>query len=148
MTSALRTFVGFAMASLMSIAAPPIAAQPAAELKIIATDPAPDALLARQQPFFVRFEAKSAAPLSISASGWFKGQPVLDDGGTGAPAQLPAGGIGVVSFFYWSDKPTKIDEVRLHVADARSGASINDYAFPVSLTWLSDDPPPRDVPAW
>jgi hypothetical protein len=123
-------------------------AEPAAGLKILATDPAPDALLARQQPFYVRFAATSAMPVTVTVSGWFKGKIVLDDGGTGAPAALPAGGIGVVSFFYWSDKPTRIDEVRLHLTDARSGAKIDDYAFPVALTWLADEPPLREPAAW
>jgi hypothetical protein len=123
-------------------------ADAATELRILATDPAPDALLARQQPFYVRFAVTGATPVAVTVSGWVKGQPVIDDGGTGAPAQLPAGGIGVVSFFYWSDRPTRIDEVRLHVTDARSGAKIDDYKFPVALTWLSDEPPLREPAAW
>jgi len=123
-------------------------AEPATQLKILATDPAPDALLARQQPFYVRFAVTGATPVAITVSGWFKGKPVIDDGGTGAPAQLPAGGNGVVSFFYWSERPTRIDEVRLHLTDARSGAKIDDYAFPVALTWLADEPPLREPAAW
>src|SRR3982750_2855809 len=82
-------------------------------LKILATDPAPDALLARQQPFYVRFAVTATMPVTVTVSGWFKGKPVIDDGGTGAPAQLRAAGTGVVSFFYWSERPTRIDEVRL-----------------------------------
>jgi hypothetical protein len=124
-------------------------AAPAPELKTLATDPAPDALLARQQPFYVRFELKSAAPATVSASGLYKGAPVIDDGGTGAPALLPAGGgIGAVSFFYWGEKPTRIDEVRLRINDKVSGAQLGEYAFPVALTWLTDDPPPREPAAW
>ena len=34
------------------------------------------------------------------------------------------------------------------VTDVRSGAKINDYAVPVALTWLADDPPPRKPAAW
>ena len=115
-------------------------AEPAAELKVLATDPAPDALLARQQPFYVRF--------AVTVSAWFQGKMIIDDGGTGAPALVPAGGTGVVSLFYWSERPTRIDELRLHVTDARSGAKINDYALPVALTWLADDPPRREPAAW
>src|SRR5476649_2948829 len=124
-------------------------AQSAAELKVLATDPAPDALLARQQPFFVRFELKNSAPAAVTGSGLYKGKTVIDDGGTGAPAMLLAGGgIGVVSFFYWSEKPTRIDEVRLKINDPSSGAQISEYAFPVALTWLTDDPPPHAAAAW
>ena len=130
------------------LCAAPGHAQSAAQLKIIATDPAPDVLLARQQPFFVRFEVVAATPLAVAVSGWFKGKPVLDNGGSSAPALLPAGGIGVVSLFYWGEQPTRIDEVRLQLTDARSGAAINEYAFPVALTWLSDDPPARPSAAW
>ena len=128
-------------------AAMPWGAQAGSELKVLATDPAPDALLARQQPFFVRFEVTSAAPIAVSVSGWFKGSPVLDNGGTGTPARLAEGGIGVVSFFYWGEQPTRIDEVRLHLTDAR-GANITEYGFPVALTWLGDDAPPREPAAW
>ena len=123
-------------------------AEPAAELKVLATDPAPDALLARQQPFYVRFAVTGAAPAAVTVSAWFQGRMVVDDGGTGAPAIVPAGGTGVVSLFYWSERPTRIDELRLHVTNARSGAKINDYAVPVALTWLADDPPPRKPAAW
>ncbi|MEO8442754.1 MAG: hypothetical protein ABI547_09720, partial [Betaproteobacteria bacterium] len=41
-----------------------------------------------------------------------------------------------------------IDEVRLHLTDARNGAKIDDYAFPVALTWLADEPPLREPAAW
>src|SRR6187549_3486524 len=112
-------------------------AEPAAELKVLATDPAPDALLARLQPFYVRFAVTGAAPAAVTVSAWFQGRMVVDDGGT-----------GVVSLFYWSERPTRIDELRLHVTNARSGAKINDYAVPVALTWLADDPPPRKPAAW
>ncbi len=66
-------------------------AEPAAELKVLATDPAPDALLARQQPFYVRFAVTGAAPAAVTVSAWFQGKIVIDDGGTGAPAMVPAG---------------------------------------------------------
>jgi len=121
----------------------------AAELKILATDPAPDVLLARAQPFFVRFEVTSTTESVVSVSGRFNGAAAVDQGGVGAPALLKAGrDIGVVSLFYWGERPTRIDEVRLQIRDAHSGAPITEYAFPVSLTWLADDPPPRDPAAW
>lgn len=123
-------------------------AEPAPELQILATDPAPDALLARQQPFFVRFAVTGTAPVAVTVSGRFKGIAVIDDGGISAPALLPGGGTGVVSFFYWGETPTRIDEVRLHITDPRSGGKLNDYTFPVALTWLTDDAPPREPAAW
>jgi hypothetical protein len=123
-------------------------AQPVTQFKVLATDPAPDALLARQQPFYVQFEVRGTAPHSVTVSGWFKGKPVFDNGGTGAPAILAANATGVVSFFYWGEQPTKIDEVRLHLSDAANGAAVADYAFPVALTWLSDDPTPRQPAPW
>ena len=123
--------------------------QCAAELKVLATDPAPDALMARQQPFFVRFELTYPAPAIVTVGGLYKGMPVIDDGGAGAPAILPSGGgVGVVSFFYWGEKPTRIDEVRLKITDPAGGTNITEYAFPVTLTWLTDDPPPREPAPW
>jgi hypothetical protein len=124
------------------------AARAPSELTLLATDPAPDALMARQQPFFVRFEVKAGVPVTVGVSGWFKGKPVLDNGGSGVPVRLSTSGVGVVSFFYWGEQPTRIDEVRLHVTDAATGAKVNDYGFPVALTWLADDPAPREPAAW
>ena len=124
-------------------------AQSAIELKVTAVDPAPDALLARQQPFFVRFEMKSSAPAAVSVRGFFKGAAVLDNVGMSVPAALPAGGgIGVVSLFYWGEQPTRIDEVRLKIRSSATGAPDKEYAFPVTLTWLTDEPPPREPAAW
>ena len=40
-------------------------AQSVVELRILATDPAPDVLLALQQPFFMHFEVVSLTPLAV-----------------------------------------------------------------------------------
>jgi hypothetical protein len=140
LTSVVARMAGVALVCAAVLAC----AQPAPPVKILATDPAPDALLARQQPFFIRFELKSVAPATVTVSSYYHGKPVFDDGGTGAPAMLPAGGgIGVVSFFYWGEKPTRIDEVRLSVNTIGS-----EQSFPVALTWLTDDAPPREPAVW
>jgi len=138
---------GVIWVALLAATRPALAAP--ADLTVLATDPAPDALLARQQPFYVRFALQIATPAAVTVSGLYKGKSVIDDGGTGTPAVLPAnGGTGVVSFFYWGEKPTRIDEVRLKVNDPQSGATISEYKFPVTLTWLTDDPPLREPAAW
>jgi hypothetical protein len=143
LTGALRCAIFAALLIVQPLAAA------TTELKILATDPAPDVLLARAQPFFVRFELTNDAESAVSVSGRFKGAAAVDQGGVGAPAQMKAGrGVGVVSLFYWGENPTRLDEVRLQVRDARSSALIAEYAFPVSLTWLTDDAPPREPAAW
>jgi hypothetical protein len=145
----LPVLVAYVVCAALLVATTPAVADSAPELKILAIDPAPDALLARQQPFYVRFELQNATPAAVTVSGLYKGKAVIDDGGTGAPALLPAnGGTGVVSFFYWGEKPTRIDEVRLKISEPQSGATIKEYKFPVALTWLTDDPPPREPAAW
>ncbi|MCE9640006.1 MAG: hypothetical protein K8S22_07645 [Betaproteobacteria bacterium] len=147
-SSAALSFIRLACAACLLTSTAAYAA-PAVELKILATDPAPDVMLARQQPFFVRFELKSAEPVTVTVSGLYKSKAVIDDGGGSAPLLLPAGGgTGVVNFFYWGEKPTRIDEVRLRIDDRASGAKLSEYSFPVALTWLMDDPPPRELPAW
>ena len=55
---------------VLSLSASSLCAAPASELKILATDPAPDALMARNQPFFVRFEVKAPSPVTVSSSGF------------------------------------------------------------------------------
>ena len=147
-SSAALSFIRLACAACL-LTSTPASAAPAVELKILATDPAPDVMLAREQPFFVRFELKNAEPVTVTVSGLYKSKAVIDDGGGSAPLLLPAGGgTGVVSFFYWGEKPTRIDEVRLKIDDRASGAKLSEYAFPVALTWLMDDPPPRELPTW
>ncbi len=143
--SAIRSVVGVTLMFGAILAFP----ANAPELRILATDPAPDVLLARAQPFFVRFEVTSAAESAVSVSGRFQGAAVVDNGGVSAPARLPAGGgNGVASIFYWGENPARIDEVRLQILDPHSGATITEYAFPVALTWLTDDPPRRAPAAW
>lgn len=136
------------LALALCCALAPSYAQPASELQVVATDPAPDALMARNEPFFVRFEVKSAVRVTVTASGWFKGRPVLESSGTSAPARLEGNGSGVVSLFYWSEAPTKIDEVHLQISDPSGGAPLAEYAFPVALTWLADEPRPRERARW
>ena len=139
----------FTVCALLVLAQPRAVAGTATELKILATDPAPDVLLARAQPFFVRFEVTSAAETAVSVGGRLKGAAVIDHGGVSAPARLKAGGgNGVVSLFYWGEIPTRIDEVRLLIHDPQSGAPVAEYTFPVSLTWLADEPPRRAPAAW
>ena len=147
MSAAANAILRAVIYTLMFVAMNALAQAPS-ELILIATDPAPDALMAHQQPFFVRFQVKAGMPVSVAVSGWFKGKPVLDNGGTGAPVRFSTSGVGVVSFFYWGEQPTRIDEVRLHVTNAATGAKVNDYGFPVALTWLADDPPPREPAGW
>ena len=48
----------------------------AATLRVIATDPAPDATLARQQLFYVQFEVKAPAPVGVTLDALYKERPL------------------------------------------------------------------------
>jgi len=111
-----------------------------ATLRILATDPAPDATLARQQSFYVQFEVKNPAPVSVTIHAYSKGQPVFTNLGTSGMAMIPAGGgAGAAFIFFWGEQPTRIDEVRLMVSDRKNTREGKAFAFPVDLTWTAKD---------
>jgi hypothetical protein len=138
MRFALRCSLGPA---LLFTAAAAYAQVPAdATLTILATDPAPGATLARQQSFYVQFEVKNPAPVVVTVNALYKGEAVHSNMGTSGMARIPAGGgIGVTHFFYWGDKPTRIDEVRLKINAPMNTREGKEFAFPVDLTWTAQN---------
>ena len=111
-----------------------------ATLTILATDPGPEATLARQQSFYVQFEVKNPTPVAVTIHALYKGQPVLANLGTSGVVMIPAGsGTGAAHFFYWGEKPTHIDEVRLMISDPKNTSQGKEFRFPVKLTWTAKD---------
>jgi len=121
------------------------------QVTFLATDPAPDAQLARNERFYVRFAVKSATPVAVMINAYTKGNPVFADIGSSAVNLLPAGGnTAVAHFFYWGAMTRHIDEVRLAVSTPGGPATPGkgkEFALPVNLTLTTEDATTSRTPA-
>ncbi|HUO44459.1 MAG TPA: hypothetical protein VMT94_06040, partial [Burkholderiales bacterium] len=114
----------------------------------LATDPAPDARLARNERFYVRFEVKSTAPVTVMINACTDGNPVFADMGSSAVTRLAAGDhTAVAHFFYWGAAPRRIDGIRLTVGAADNPGKGVDFTLPVNLTLTARDAVTPRVPA-
>ena len=128
----------FPMLFAVACAHAQMAGEPA--VTFLATDPAPDAQLARNERFYVRFAVNSATPVAVMINAYTKGNPVFADMGSSAVNQLSAGGATAVAhFFYWGAMTRHIDEVRLTVGDPATPGKGREFALPVNLTLLPTD---------
>ena len=116
----------------------------------LATDPAPDAQLARNERFYVRFSVKSAAPVAVMINAYSDGNPVFADMGSSTVNQLPAGEtIAVAHFFYWGTMMRHIDEVRLTVGAPATPGKGREFALPEHLTLTPQEAAmPRTSAPW
>ena len=106
----------------------------------LATDPAPDAQLARNERFYVRFTVKSATPSAVMINAYAQGNPVFADMGSSTVNQLPAGETTAVAhFFYWGMMTRHIDEIRLTVGAPDAPGTGREFTLPVHLTLTPND---------
>ncbi len=110
------------------------------QVTFLATDPAPDAQLAHNERFYVRFAVKSTTPVAVMINAYTKGNPVFADMGSSAVNLLPASGdTAVAHFFYWGAMTRHIDEVRLTVGAPATPGKGKEFALPVNLTLTTKD---------
>ena len=113
------------------------------QVTFLATDPAPNAQLAHNERFYVRFAVKNATPVAVMINAYTKGNPVFADMGSSAVNLLPAGGgTAVAQFFYWGAMTRHIDEVRLAVSTPGAPTTHGkgkEFVLPVNLTLTTKD---------
>ncbi len=113
------------------------------QVTFLATDPKPNAQLAHNERFYVRFAVKSMTPVTVMINAYTKGNPVFADMGSSAVNLLPAGGgTAVAHFFYWGAMTRHIDEVRLAVSTPGGPATPGkgkEFALPVNLILTTKD---------
>jgi len=118
-------------------------------LKIIAADPGINSTLGRQQPLYVWFELKTPEGGDVDIHPYYRGEPVIDDLTTSAPAHLPpGGGSAVANLFFWGSHTTPVDELRFVVSVPGSPPTVVSYSRPVQLQWTADDPVAHEPAPW
>lgn len=136
-----------AAALLAASACAPVAEQP--EIRLIATDPAVEAVLGAQQRFHVKFALKSKTPLVVTLEPYFQREALSANLGTSAPIALPAGGGSAVAhLFFWGDYATRVDEIRLVARAAKQQQPGAELVLPVKLSWVGREMAPREAAPW
>jgi hypothetical protein len=117
------------------------------EWKLVATDPAPAGRLGRQQPLYVQFEVRSAAPVSVTVMPRYRGEDQVDGLATHGKVLLPAGGgTGVTFLFFWTQTPTRVDELQFTVT--AKDQPPRQFSAPVDLTWRADPQTEPEPAPW
>ena len=125
-----------------AVQAPPVA------LTLLETDPAADAKLHYKEPFYVRFQVRSGAPVRVLAEAYYQGEeiPVA----TIRERELRAdGGTDATLIFHWPERATPVDEIRLVATRLGQRQPAATLSVPVNLIWGSEPAPSaRAVPQW
>jgi hypothetical protein len=121
---------------------------PAIALTVLGTDPATDAQLHYQEPFYLRFQVESHAPVRVLAEAYYQGEEVpvatIDE-----RKLRSGGGTDATLIFHWPEQLTPIDEIRLVVTRIGQRQPAKTVSVPVNLTWGTEPAAaPRAVPQW
>jgi hypothetical protein len=121
---------------------------PAVALTVLETDPAPDARLHYKEPFYVRFQLRSGAPVRVLAEAYYQGEEVPV--ATIRERELRAdGGTDATLIFHWPEQPTPVDEIRLVARRIGQRQPATTLSVPVNLVWGSEPAgQARTVPQW
>jgi len=125
-----------------AVQAPPVA------LTLLETDPGAEAKLHYKEPFYIRFQVRSGAPVRVLAEAYYKGEeiPVA----TIRERELRAdGGTDATLIFHWPERPTPVDEIRLVATRLGQRQPAATLSVPVNLIWGSEPArSARAVPQW
>lgn len=121
---------------------------PAVALTVLETDPATDAQLHYKEPFYVRFQVHSGAPVRVLAEAYYQGQEVPV--ATIRERELRAdGGTDATLIFHWPEQATPVDEIRLVATRFGQRQPAATLSVPVNLVWGSEPArTARVVPQW
>lgn len=121
---------------------------PPVGLTVLETDPGTDARLHYKEPFYLRFQVDSGAPVRVLAEAYYKGQeiPVA----TIRERELRSDGTTDATLvFHWPEQPTPVDEIRLVATRLGQRQPAATLSVPVNLVWGSEPAPtPRAMPQW
>jgi hypothetical protein len=121
--------------------------QAAIGLTLLGTHPEPVAQLHYQEPFYLRFQVESQAPVRVLAEAYYEGEEVpvatIDE------RKLASGGTDATMIFHWPEQPTPVDEIRLVVRRIGQQEPAKTLSLPVKLTWGTEPAAsPRPAPLW
>jgi hypothetical protein len=116
-------------------------------LTLLGTHPGPVALLHYQEPFYLRFQVESGAPVRVLAEAYYQGEEVpvatIDE------RKLASSGTDATLIFHWPEQPTPVDEIRLVVRRVGHQEPAKTLSLPVNLTWGTEPAAsPRPAPLW
>ena len=135
--------------AVCAVARPEEAAQvPAVALTVLETDPATDAQLHYKEPFYVRFQVRSGAPVRVLAEAYYQGQEVPV--ATIRERELRSdGGTDATLIFHWPEQATPVDEIRLVATRFGQRQPAATLSVPVNLIWGSEPAhTARALPQW
>jgi hypothetical protein len=118
-------------------------AEPA--VRVVATDPDPDATLGRDETFFVRIEFTTDEPLSIWARPYFQGKQVQK---AKSNASLWHTGAGHALGWFSLDGAGAVDEVRIKLGGGKPFREWEAASYAVRLTGTGLPAARRSRPAW
>jgi hypothetical protein len=121
---------------------------PAVALTVLETDPATDARLHYKEPFYVRFQVRSGAPVRVLAEAYYQGEEVPV--ATIRERELRSdGGTDATLIFHWPDQATPVDEIRLVATRPGQKQPAATLSVPVNLIWGSEPAhTARALPQW
>jgi hypothetical protein len=124
------------------------AQSPAVALSVLETDPATDARLHYKEPFYLRFQVHSGAPVRVLAEAYYQGQEVPVATIRARELHLD-GGTDATLIFHWPEQPTPVDEIRLVATRVGQRQPATTVSLPVNLVWGSEPArAARVVPQW
>lgn len=121
------------------------AAQAATEAHIVATQPASDATLGRQQSFWVRMEYSTDEPVSLWARPYRNGKEVKK---TMSNASLPYTGAGEALGWFALTEPGEVDEIRVMAGGGKPYRQWELQRQPVRLRWSANQPANEPQAEW
>jgi len=114
-------------------------------VRVVATHPGAEAMLGRDESFYVRIEFNTDEPVSIWARPFFQGKPVQK---AKSNASLPHSGWGYALGWFSLDGADAVDEVRIKLGGGKPYREWEALSYPVRLTGTGMPVAQRAQPAW
>lgn len=115
------------------------------QVRVIATDPAPETALGRDEAFYVRIAFTADTPVNIWARPYFNGKPVLQIKSNAASRRS---GSGETLGWFSLDARDEVDEIRIIVGSGNPWREWSAASYPVRLAGTGAPAVPRQQPAW
>jgi hypothetical protein len=131
------------LAGALALAAGPATGEPT--VRVVATDPAAEATLGRDESFYLRIEYATDEPVSIWARPYFQGKPVAR---AKSNASFPHTGTGHALGWFSLDQADAVDEVRIKLGGGTPHREWYATSLPVRLVGTGQPAAARRTPAW
>jgi hypothetical protein len=131
------------LAGALALGAGPVSGEPT--VRVVATDPAAEATLGRDEPFYLRIEFATDEPISIWARPYFRGQPVARAKSNASSRHT---GTGQALGWFSLDQADAVDEVRITLGGGTPYREWQATSVPVRLVGTGQPAAERNKPTW